>query len=74
MTMTRDEHLAWCKCRAHEYLAHGDIANALASMMSNLRKHPELEKHPGIELGAILLMSGNLSNQREAVRFIDGFK
>lgn len=34
----RDEHLAWCKCRALEILDGGDIAGACASMLSDLRK------------------------------------
>ena len=39
--MTRDEHLAWCKARALEYLDAGDLVNAVASMASDLTKHPE---------------------------------
>lgn len=37
--MTRDEHLAWCKQRAVEYLDAGDLRNAVASMGSDLGKH-----------------------------------
>ena len=37
----RAEHLAWCKQRALEYLDQGDLANAVASMGSDLNKHPE---------------------------------
>lgn len=71
--MTRDEHLAWCKKRAHEYLDRGDITNAIASMGSDLRKHPETENHAGIALGTMLMLTGNLSDMHEARRFIDGF-
>jgi hypothetical protein len=39
--MTRAEHLAWCKERALEYLDMGDRVNAMASMISDLGKHPE---------------------------------
>ncbi len=73
MSMTRAEHLAWCKQRALEYVDQGDIANAVASMSSDLNKHPETEGHIGITLGMMMLMSGNLSNPIEARRFIDGF-
>jgi hypothetical protein len=38
--MDRDEHLAWCKKRALEYWRAGDLANAVASMGSDLDKHP----------------------------------
>lgn len=71
--MTRDEHLAWAKSRALEYANQGDAINAMASMTSDLRKHPELERHAGIELGMTLMMTGNLSIQHDAVKFIEGF-
>jgi hypothetical protein len=44
--MTRDEHVAWAKQRALEYLTRGDLNNALASMISDLRKHPEIPSLP----------------------------
>ena len=48
---TRAEHLAWCKQRALAYVEQGDLNNAFASMISDLRKHPETEKHGATELG-----------------------
>jgi hypothetical protein len=42
-------------------------------MASDLRKHPELENHPAIELGMMLFMSGRLSTQQEMQKFIEGF-
>jgi hypothetical protein len=39
--VTRDEHLEWAKSRALEYLDRGDLASAVASMCSDLGKHPE---------------------------------
>lgn len=71
--MTRAKHLAWCKRRAHEYLDRGDIANAVTSMMSDLRKHPETEVSSSGSLGMLAMatiMSGSLADAR---RFIDGF-
>jgi hypothetical protein len=38
---TRDEHLEWCKQRAREYLDRGELADAVASMGSDMDKHPE---------------------------------
>ena len=73
MTETRDEHLAWCKQRALEYVERGDVSQAYASMASDLRKHPETEKHAAIELGMMLMMSGNLSSKADMRRFIEGF-
>lgn len=71
--MTRAEHLSWAKQRALEYADKGDVQNAFASMVSDLNKHPETEGHVGIELGMMLLMSGNMRGAAEARKFIDGF-
>ena len=46
--MTRAEHLAWAKERALEYLP--DVNQALASFISDLGKHEELQDHPAKEL------------------------
>lgn len=70
--MNRDEHLAWCKERAREYLAHGDVANAVASMLSDMNKHPEtapVSKALG-GLGLVTAASGDVAAAR---RFIEGF-
>ena len=39
--MTRDEHLAWVRERALEYLEAGDPHSAVASLISDLGKHEE---------------------------------
>ena len=36
--MNRDEHLAWAKRRALEYLAAGELMEAFTSMASDLNK------------------------------------
>lgn len=41
MAVTREEHLAFCKKRALEYLGAGDLPGAAASMGSDLMAHPE---------------------------------
>lgn len=71
--MTRQEHLAWAKERALEYLKTGDVNNAWASIASDLGKHLETENHAGITLGMMLFMSGNLSTPQEMSKFIQGF-
>ncbi len=82
-TTTRAEHLAWCKQRALQELAfylkesgpREACKQAMASMSSDLRKHPATAQHAGIQLGMMFLMS----NQREAhdteamTKFINGF-
>ena len=51
---TREEHLAWCKARALEYLPDDPI-QAVTSMASDLGKHPETEGHAAIAFGMMLL-------------------
>lgn len=73
-TVTREEHMAWCKERALAILdAGGDTAEAFASMASDLNKHPETEHHVGVELGMGLMMIGNLRTAGEMRKFIEGF-
>lgn len=71
-TMTRDEHMAWCKKRALEYLDAGDITNAVTSMMSDLSKHPETAK-VGEMMGSFGLLCAMQQDYAGARRFIVGF-
>ncbi len=71
---TRDEHIAWCKTRALEYFDRGDLNGAVMSMLSDLRKHPETENHPGGTLGAMLLIGGHLARPDEVKNWIEGFR
>ena len=68
--MNRKEHLEWYKKRALEYVAIGDEKNALTSMFSDLRKHPETANHTEIELGMMLIMTKDMGDVR---KFINGF-
>jgi hypothetical protein len=71
--MTRDEHLAWCKRRALEYVDAGDVQGAITSMTSDLSKHAGT-KTIAPEIMA-LGFAAMLANDREqARRFINGFK
>jgi hypothetical protein len=69
----REEHMKWCKQRALEYVDRGDLSQALASMTSDLGKHPETENHAGIQLAVRLLMSGLLTTEEDFRKFINGF-
>ena len=71
--MARAEHLQWCKDRAIEYVNAGNLDDAFASMVSDLRKHDELASHMGIELGMMLLMGGHLKTEQKMREFILGF-
>lgn len=71
--MTREEHLEWCKRRAREYLDHNDPTNAVASMSSDMTKHPETAP---VMRGGFIGLAGMLAieNGAAAVRqWIDGF-
>lgn len=72
-TNTRAEHLAWCKQRALEYVDAGDTKGAIASMMSDLNKHPETTGHAGIQLTVMLMFGGFLSTPADVRRHIEGF-
>jgi hypothetical protein len=71
--MDRQQHLAWCKKRALEYVDEGDISQAYASMISDLKKHPETKNHSAIELGFIMLVNGHIATPKEMRKFIEGF-
>lgn len=72
--MTREEHLEWAKKRALEYLDHGDPAQGFTSMLSDMRKHPELENHPGNTIGAgFMCLPGWITNTAEVRRWIVGY-
>jgi uncharacterized membrane-anchored protein len=69
----REDHLAWCKKRALEYVDAGELVNAVTSMGSDLNKHPETSMD-----NPFLLMAGALEAQKGDVhgvrRWIEGFR
>ena len=71
--MTREDHLQWCKKRALEYVDMGDLNQAYASMLSDMRKHKETENHVALELGLMMMMGGHLSSLEKMRDFILGF-
>jgi SOS response regulatory protein OraA/RecX len=70
--MTREEHLAWAKRRALQYLDARDLAEAFTSMASDLSKHPELQKIEKMmsPLGLLYVMNGDA---RQLRAWIEGF-
>lgn len=71
--MTRDEHIAWCKQQALKYLDRGDATGAIMSMVSDVGKHPETERHPGNMMAIGLLAIGGLKSADEVRNFIEGY-
>ena len=72
--MNRAEHLAWAKGRALQELEAGSTTTALASIQSDLRKHPELADHTGLGLMMALAMGGHLTTHSEVREFIEGLR
>jgi hypothetical protein len=52
----REEHLEWCKQRAREYLDRGELADAVASMGSDMDKHPET-RMAGEKMGMLMYVA-----------------
>lgn len=75
MPMNRAEHLQWCKDRALEYADQGDTSNAMASLGSDLGKHPETASSVSVvkELMFPLAMMGEFEKPGELRKFIEGF-
>lgn len=71
--MDRAEHLAFAKERAIEYCDQGDSVNALASFISDMKKHDELANHSGLELMGMLMFGGHLNTTHEVRKFVLGF-
>jgi hypothetical protein len=71
--MNRDEHLAWAKRRALEYVDAEDLSGAVVSMTSDLGKHEGFDK----SVIAFMSMDGLLfciPKGADAVRhWIEGF-
>ncbi len=65
----RAKHMKWCKERALDYLGKGKRTDAVASMLSDLGKHPETAS--SAKLGFMLSMA--ISSDNDAREFIEGF-
>ena len=71
--MNRAEHMTWCKKRAREYIDRNDLPQAIASMMSDLTKHPETAQSAQGPLGMLGIMAAASGNAADVRRFITGF-
>lgn len=74
-TISRQDHLAWCKKRAIEYVDMGDTKQAFLSFLSDIRKHPETESISSTisMLGLPLLMMGSLDSPEKMREHIEGY-
>ena len=71
--VTRKDHLEWCKQRAIKLANEGNLAEAFASMSSDLQKHTETADHIGIQLGFMLMTTNTLNTKVKMIKFIDDF-
>jgi hypothetical protein len=71
--VSREDHLAWCKQRALEYVDRGQLQDAFTSLASDLAKHPHTANHLGMQLGMEMYMAGMLADVGAMRRFIKGF-
>ncbi|MGH3548894.1 MAG: hypothetical protein ACRDQU_12450 [Pseudonocardiaceae bacterium] len=76
--MNRAAHLAWAKDRAFAELdadRHGaGPVNALNSIISDLRKHPDTCGHNGLMLTSMLMFDGHLTDATDVRKHIEGFR
>lgn len=70
--MNRAEHMAWAKTRALEYVDRGDCVGALASLSSDIRKHPETDNEAMTFLCA-LIGPRHVDDPHGMRAFIEGF-
>ena len=80
-TVSRDDHLVWCKTRALAYLGVGDSdvalqfrgaadpVQAISSFLSDMGKHPATRDHPVL---AGMLLAARLT-PHDLATFIEGF-
>ena len=79
---TRAEHLAWCKERAmseYDYYSQKEghevaARNAMASIVSDLRKHPETASSGDGPLAALAIMSvPTMRTRADVAKFVEGY-
>jgi hypothetical protein len=69
---SREEHLAWCKQKAQECVAQGNLKGAVASMISDLNKHSETAiDNPFLTIVGMMHVADN--DTPGVRRWIDGF-
>jgi hypothetical protein len=73
---TWDEHLAQCKKTALAYVDRGELADAVASMGSDIQKHPETKMSDAaigslIYVAMLRIMADDVRGVRE---WIEGFR
>lgn len=71
--MNRTEHLQWAKNRALEYVELGDFPQAIASMHSDLNKHPETTYSKEIFNALYLALIAQRLTKKTVTKWINDF-
>ena len=71
---SREEHVAWSKERALEYLEQDDIQSAITSMLFNMSQHPETKQIVNPTLTSAGMQYVTNHDRTGARRFIEGFR
>ena len=67
----RDLYVERCKQRALDYLARGDLKNAVSSFVNNMDARPDCElPHHLVELGVLLWMSKDVQGWKVLIEDI----
>lgn len=71
----RNKHLAWAKERALDYVNRGDLQSAVASMVSDLTQHPEIDVFKRAPQLALIGLRAATNHDTDGVRrWIEGFR
>src|SRR5262245_57117187 len=70
--MDRAHHLAWAKARALASVEQEDLADALAFLVSDLGKHPDLRDHKAVEQITVLFLAGSIRTSAYMRTLIEG--
>jgi hypothetical protein len=74
MYVSRKEYMEWAKKRANEYIAKGELRNALNCFYSDMSKHQKTKDYPYLKIGTQIILGGGLRSPEEVKEFINGFK
>lgn len=72
--MNRTEHVEQVKEHVLAALETDGVIGALVTVFEELPQHPETQNHAGLDLLALLTMSGAMSQEWQVREFVDGMR
>lgn len=73
-SLSRKDHLEWCKKRAKEAMQGGNYAAGWASFVQDMAEHPETRDHVFLATGNQLVFGGKITSVSEMEKHIDGYE